>query len=261
MPSNTQTSQKGTYLGLVALLATMASTSADATDQLAATLTRGSSRLLPMIAGPSALRSRPVADPWQLLNKLSTLAYRAKAAVCDRLGGQTNVCGTELVDCSHNLGLPRPAMPQFTRDQELTDMEQLLAPRGIHTTMNAQLRFDQIADKTIAVHPIQNEISGKLERKICHLKNNHQWNEAFNQVPVIIVSSANDSSTKFILDGHHRAESWIVMNKLGMSVLGPVLPVVELVADDRFNDSRQAAQVIFDALKQDMPELFKGYGV
>jgi len=192
---------------------------------------------------------------------------------CDRLGDTRNLCDDGYVDCSDNLDFPRVAMPQFTELGEVEKLEASLKSQkevcyayeeeyetclkfiGLQTNL---ITWDSITDKKFVFKPIQNEISGVIEKKICKIYNKGEWEARPSDVAVVLVSSTATPGIKYVVDGHHRAFGWMLSKQSGWE-RDNELPVFEFVFDSK--NSKVAAYTIFWHMFYKHQGLFKGYGI
>ena len=194
---------------------------------------------------------------------------------CDRLGKRENLCDAGYVDCSNNLGIIRAAMPQFTEVSEVDALVKTLENKGdvCHTyekqgetclkfieKKTTIISWDSIKNKQIVFKPIQNEISGVIEKKICKIYNKGAWKARPSDVAVVLVSSINTPGEKYVVDGHHRAFGWMLSKQSGWE-RDNELPVYEFVFNTK--DSRDAASTLFWHMfyREEHQGLFKGYGI
>lgn len=179
---------------------------------------------------------------------------------CDALGSYQNLCESGIVDCHDSLSRPRSAMPQFTTMMEVEEMIRGLKDcQHFVRASETLISYSEIKEQTILLKPIQNQISGLIEQKICNFYHSGKMKRRYPDVGIILVSSERERYIKYILDGHHRAFGWILSKQSGQ-VGYDDLPVMELIFD-RSMTSRTAAETIMNYLRTNHSNLFKKYGI
>jgi hypothetical protein len=183
---------------------------------------------------------------------------------CNQLGRNEDLCIAGYVDCSESLEIVRAAMPQFTTFGEVLQVVESLktdqAKGGVkfNDFRTTTISWSSIEQHEIVFKPIQNQISGVIEGKICHAYTQGKWDAKPSDVAVILVSSPETPNVKFVVDGHHRAFGWMLSKESGWH-RDNQLPVYEFIINGP--DSRDAAAALFWHMYYKLPELFKGYGI
>lgn len=184
---------------------------------------------------------------------------------CNKLDDVDNLCRTGDVDCTDSLEIPRKSMPQFTTFVEVKQMITNLNKEFgrfqdgfMSVNMRAKLNYKDLQQKNIVLRPIQNQISGPIEQKICEAYQAGEWQHHLHDVAVIVVTSKKQKAVKYVLDGHHRAFGWLLSKNAGW-LADNTLPVIEITLDQQ--DSREAARTVFWNLYYNMPVIFKEHDI
>ena len=184
-------------------------------------------------------------NEYSLLYKLSSLLEKINKK---ELEISTNICNSDLINCSKNIGFTRSEMPQIDNLSDLTRFLKLMSK----SPLNFKYIETNIDVTDIKLNPVQKELSSMNIYNICELYKNNKWNPKENPVPVILVKDTNNNY--HVIDGHHRAFSKTVCLNSNTELLKVII-----LYNNSNKNSKELSFDIITMLNNKMPELFKGY--
>lgn len=173
---------------------------------------------------------------------------------CTELGRVQNLCETTMVDCRGNLQIQRSDMPQFTTMESVGKVVEGLGSQW--RCYQKELLYTEIKSGAVCVRPIQEELIGSIEEKLCNLYRTKCYRQRKDSVPVMMVWSGKEPTVRYILDGHHRTYAWLMSKERGVEAYKS-LQVLGIV-NRKSVTSQEAAKAMMEYLRRNHGELFTG---